>query len=189
MNTALKTEFLSVDEYLAGEEQSDIRHEYLAGIVYAMAGGSEDHNTVGLNIAAALRNHLRGRGCRVFIFDMKARIPVTSPPTFYYPDVMVTCDQRDKDRHSKEFPKVVIEILSDRTERIDRGEKFSNYIQIPTLEEYVLLAQDCVEATIFARNKNWEPEILRFPEQKLHLRSLDFSIRLADLYEGTAGPL
>lgn len=184
MNAALKTELISEEEYLAGEEISQVRHEYVGGVVYAMAGGSENHNLISLNIASALRNHLRGGPCRVYIVDMRARVSVNVPPNYYYPDVMVVCDPRDKEKYAKQFPKVIFEVLSDGTERVDRGEKFTNYTQIPTLEEYVLVAQDYMEATIFARSRNWEPEIIGFPEQLLEIKSIHFSMRLADVYDG-----
>jgi Uma2 family endonuclease len=185
MNLAIKTELLSVEEYLAGEEVSQIRHEYLGGIVYAMAGGTQDHNTISLNLALALKAKLRGSPCRVFMADMRTRIDATESPIFYYPDVIVGCDPRDKNQTWIRYPKVVFEVLSESTERTDRGEKFSNYIQVPSLEEYALVAQDYMEATIFARSRNWEPEIIRFPEQLLELRTLGFSMRLAEVYEGT----
>jgi Uma2 family endonuclease len=185
MNLAVKTELLSVEEYLACEEVSQIRHEYLGGVVYAMAGGTQDHNTISLNLAAALKAKLRGGPCRVFMADMQTRIDATEPPIFYYPDVIVGCDPRDKNQTWLLYPKVVFEVLSESTERTDRGEKFSNYVQVPSLEDYVLVAQDYMEVTIFARNRNWEPQVIRFPEQLLELKSLGVSIRLAEVYEGT----
>jgi Uma2 family endonuclease len=184
MNAVLKTELLTEEEYLAGEAVSQVRHEYLGGVVYAMAGATENHNFLSQNISSGLRSHLRGGPCRVFIVDMRARLDTKIPPNYYYPDVMVACDPRDKNPIFKQFPKIIVEVLSEATERIDRGEKFSNYIQIPTLEEYVLVAQDYMEVTVFARARNWEPEIVRFSEQLLELRSIQFSMKLGEVYEG-----
>lgn len=184
MNTALQHGLLSVEEYLEGEQFSEIRHEYIGGELYAMAGGSDAHNLISLTWASALRQHLRGGSCRVFMADVKARLLIASEDIFYYPDVMVACDSRDTDAYFKRFPKVLIEVLSETTERTDRREKFGSYIQIPTLEEYVLVAQDKMEVTIFRRSNQWNAEVFRLPEQEAHLVSLNFKLPLRDIYEG-----
>ena len=184
MQTALKPSFLSVEDYLSGEEFSDIRHEYVAGAVYAMAGGSDAHNTIAGNLFAALHSHLGGSKCRVFFADVKTRIRVAD--IFYYPDLMVTCDPRDTATHFKEFPSLIVEVISETTERIDRHEKLLNYTQLESLKEYVLIAQDRVEVTLFRRSQNWKPELLRDPDQELRLDSLDFKTRLETIYERVA---
>ena len=94
---------LSVAEYLAGELQSKERHEYLGGSVYAMAGASDTHNTISLNLASALRTHLRGGPCRVYMADLKLRLQISDEDVFYYPDVMVACDPRDTDPYARRF--------------------------------------------------------------------------------------
>ncbi|MBI2928640.1 MAG: Uma2 family endonuclease [Verrucomicrobia bacterium] len=184
MQAAEELEFISVEDYLAGERWSDVRHEYLGGTVYAMAGTSKEHNTVSLNLATELRAHLRGSRCRVFMVDLKVRLKVAGADIFYYPDLAVACDPRDTDRYFIRYPKLLVEVLSPETERIDRREKFLSYTQIETLEEYVLVAQDRLEVTVFRRANNWEPEILRQPEEQLRLTSLDFSLPLSTVYEG-----
>src|SRR6266853_4705061 len=103
---------------------------------------------------------------------------------FYYTDVMVACDPRDTVRYFKRYPKVLVEVLSESTEVIDRREKFLSYRQIETLEEYVLVAQDKMEVTVFRRANHWQPEVLRLPEQVLRLQSLTFSLPLKEVYEG-----
>jgi Uma2 family endonuclease len=115
---------ISVAEYLAGEQDGEVRHEFIGGTAHAMAGASEEHNTIAMNIATALHAHLRGRPCRAFLLDLKVRLQIARTDIFYYPDVMVACDPRDSDRYFKRFPKVVIEVLSPDTERTDRREKF-----------------------------------------------------------------
>jgi len=175
--------YLAVEEYLEGELHSEIRHEYLGGTVYAMAGTSRDHNTIGLNVAAALRQHLRGKPCQVFMSDVKVRLHIADKPVFYYPDVMVGCDPRDTNRYFNEFPKVLIEVLSPETERTDRREKFLSYTQIETLEEYVLIAQDKMEATVFRRSNRWQAELTSNADQSLRIASLDFSLALSAVYE------
>jgi Uma2 family endonuclease len=184
MEAAEKPASLTVEEYLAGEQRSEVRHEYLGGVVYAMAGGSAEHNTISLNLAAAIRSHLRGKPCGTFMADVKLRLEFANDDVFYYPDVMVTCDSRDTDRFFKRLPKVLIEVMSDSTERIDRREKRWGYQQIETLEEYVLVAQDRMEVTVFRRTNQWRPELLTKPDQSLQLGSLDFALPLSAVYEG-----
>jgi Uma2 family endonuclease len=142
------------------------------------------HNIIAGNLFAALHSHLRGGKCRAFVSDLKARLQLGEKHIFYYPDLMVACDARDTNAYFKDFPKVIIEVLSESTERIDRSEKFWNYTQIGSLEEYVLASQDKMEVTIFRRSNEWKPEVHRLPEQELHLPSLDFKIQLKAIYEG-----
>jgi Uma2 family endonuclease len=184
MSAALELQFLSIEVYLAGEEIAEIRHEYLGGMVYAMAGTSDAHNTICLNLAAALRLHLRGGPCRVFMENVKARLSISRRDVFYYPDVMVTCDPRDSDPYFKRFPKLIIEVLSESTQSTDRREKLWNYTESASLEEYVLVAQDKMEVTLFRCANDWTPEILRDPDQKLELASLRFSLPLGGIHEG-----
>lgn len=184
MQAAKEMRRVSVADYLAGERVGEVRHEYLGGTVYAMAGASEEHNVIAGNIFAALHSHLRRGPCRAFMTDLKVHVRISNDEVFYYPDVMVACDPRDTDRYFKRFPKILIEVLSSETERTDRREKFLSYTQIETLEEYVLVAQDRMEVTAFRRATHWEPEILRQPEETLRLGSIEFSLPLGAVYEG-----
>ena len=132
-----KFNYITPDEYLEMEEKSDIKHEYMDGYVYAMAGANDPHVTIASNTFGIIRNHLRGSSCRVYISDMKARID--SLNRFYYPDVMVTCDPRDiQAQNQKRYPKLIIEVISKSTEAFDRGDKFADYQQLESLEEYRL---------------------------------------------------
>src|SRR5262245_37213396 len=133
MQAAANISPLTVEEYLAGEARSEVRHEYVDGMVYAMAGGSEEHNLISLNVASALRAHLRGKACRVFMADVKVQPSSTREELFYYPDVMVVCDPRDTHRYFKRYPRILMEVLSPDTDRTDRREKFLSYIGIETL--------------------------------------------------------
>ena len=175
---------MTLEDYLEGEQRSEIRHEYIGGVAYAMVGGSEAHNLISLALASALRQDLRGGSCRAFMADVKISLRIAEEDIFNYPDVMVVCDPRDTDPHCKRYPKVVIEVLSESTERTDRREKFLSYTQIETLEEYVLAAQDKMEVTIFRRARRWEPEVVRLPEQAVRLNSVNFSVALREVYEG-----
>jgi Uma2 family endonuclease len=183
MAAAEQISYLTVEDYLEGEAQAKERHEYLAGVVYAMAGTSLRHNQIAGNLLVALRGHLRGK-CGVFMSDVKARLKVNEAEFFYYPDVIVGCDPRDTATHWLKFPQVIFEILSPDTERIDRTEKYQNYIQIPSLQEYVLVAQDRSEVTVFRRANNWRPEIVKDSSQAFELPSLQFSMPLSAVYEG-----
>src|SRR5580704_7577020 len=100
---------ISVEEYLAGELKSEIRHEYIGGLVYAMAGTSSEHNIICQNLLIPLRAHLRGQPCQVFMESVKLKLLVANEDVFYYPDLIVTCDPRDTERYFKTWPKVLIE--------------------------------------------------------------------------------
>ncbi|HEY9703977.1 MAG TPA: Uma2 family endonuclease, partial [Allocoleopsis sp.] len=144
--------YISPEEYLELEEKSPIKHEYIDGEIYAMAGASDRHITIALNIASELRHHLKSSGCGVYISDMKLQIKKLN--RFYYPDVMVTSNQDDKPTENyKRFPSIIIEILSPSTEDFDRGDKFSDYQQIPTLQEYVLISTKKNQVDIFKRHE------------------------------------
>ncbi|MFM7581006.1 MAG: Uma2 family endonuclease, partial [Microcystaceae cyanobacterium] len=129
---------LAPEDYLKLEEKSLLKHEYIDGEIYAMAGTTDSHNTIALNLAVLIRNHLRGTNCRVYFADIKARLEERN--RFYYPDLLVTCDPKDRETPTyKRFPKLIIEILSDSTEAFDRGDKFNDYQALDSLQEYVLV--------------------------------------------------
>ena len=153
-------------------------------MVYAMAGGSDVHNTIAGNLFAELRSRLGGGPCRVFFADEKAHLFIAKRDVFYYPDVMVTCDSRDSDPYSKRFPKVIIEELSESTEGTDRREKFWNYMQVDSMEEYLLVAQDKIEVTVFRRETDWHAEVLNATEQEIRLSSLKVTIPVSTVFDG-----
>jgi len=140
MNLAAKHQVISIDEYLEGELRSDIRHEYLGGEVYAMAGAGEKHNRIAGNLFFHLRAASRGKACGVFINDMKLRIDASD--AFYYPDVLVSCDPADTQPLFKSLPCLLVEVLSPSTEVIDRREKLLAYRKLPTLRHYLLVSQE-----------------------------------------------
>jgi Uma2 family endonuclease len=176
--------YLTSEEYLQMEEASDIKHEYIDGQVYAMAGASDAHVTITLNLASALRNHVRGSGCRVYIADMKARIE--SLNRFYYPDIMVTCDERDRETSVyKQFPCLIVEVLSDSTEAFDRGDKFADYQQIESLQEYVLINTKRQRVECFRRSDEglWVLQSYTAQQKSFQLKSIDFEGTMEMLYE------
>lgn len=135
MDITETNQFTSVGEYFEGEQLPEVRHEYIGGRVYAMSGGSEAHNILSGNLYVALREHFRGRPCRVFMADMKLRLNIAEDDIFYYPDLLVTCDSADDAKYYKTMPTVLVEVLSPPTERLDRREKFLSYQRLPSLEE------------------------------------------------------
>jgi len=173
---------LTADDYLAGELGSDIRHEYVDGEVYAMAGAGEPHNLIAGNVFAKLRSLVRGGPCRVFISDMK--LHVADWDAFYYPDVMVVCDARDTHTHYKEFPSLVVEVLSPSTESIDRREKMLAYRTLPSLREYLLIAQDKRQVELYRRADNGAWYLVVLPEGAgVPLECVNASLTLDELYE------
>lgn len=173
------------DAYMDWEETQVERHEYLAGEVFAMSGGTDAHYTILGNAYAALRSALSGTPCRVFISGMKLRIERAD--AVFYPDVFVTCDPRDRQpdaSRAKQWPGLIVEVLSESTAAFDRGRKFELYRQIDTLNEYLLIEQDRRHADLFRRNAEglWvlQPagagEIIR-------LDSLGLGLALDALYE------
>jgi len=140
---------LSHTDYFALECETDQRHEYLAGEVFAMAGGSESHALISSNAIAALSLSLRDRPCRVYGSDM--RLYIHSIDKFCYPDVTVLCEEGKRSMHYIESPVLLIETLSPNTESYDRGLKFEHYRQIDSLRYYLLLTQDRPHAELFTR--------------------------------------
>lgn len=172
---------ISIDDYLQGELSSDIKHEYINGEVYAMAGAKRAHNVIAGNIFAALHNHLRGTPCQAFIADMKVGVLTQSDDIFYYPDVQVSCEKQGHDLYNAE-PKLIIEVLSDSTERKDRVEKFYTYRKLASLEEYVLVAQDCLRIEIYRRRNGWDVELLG-EGQSFQFESVGLDLTVADVYQ------
>lgn len=176
--------YLTPEEYLQLEKTSSIKHEYINGEVYAMAGATDTHVTIAGNIFALLLAHLRGSGCRVYISDMKARIE--SKNRFYYPDVMVTCDDRDRNNTTyKQFPKLIIEVLSDSTEAFDRGDKFADYQLLDSLEEYVLINTKKMRIESYCRTEDnlWLLQSYTLGNENFKLASIDFEGKISDVYE------
>lgn len=129
---------LSVDEYLAREDASPVRHEYVAGEVYALAGETRRHNQVTGNVFARLWSAVRGGPCRVFVEGVKLR----AGSVVYYPDVMVACGPEPADPRLEEAPCLVVEVLSPSTRTIDRREKLLVHRAIPSLRAYLIVDQE-----------------------------------------------
>ena len=175
---------ISSAEYLEGEKMAKIRHEYVDGYVWAMAGGTKAHNQVAGNFYGVLRAHLRGTPCTVFIGDVKVNVTWDWHERFYYSDVVVGCDAGDADPYVVEQPKLIVEVLSDSTERNDRSDKFYAYRRLPSLEEYVLVAQDTLRVEVYRRDTGWDLEIYTAVNAPIELRSIGLTLSVLDVYEG-----
>lgn len=143
---------LTVAEYFVWEQQQEIRYEYLEGELIAMTGGTIPHNDIALNLYRALYPHVRSQGCRTNVADVKVRV---SPTAYFYPDLVVSCDERDRNAIKLiEFPKLIVEVLSPGTEADDRGRKFKHYQSLESLQEYVLIGSEYVSVECFRRSEN-----------------------------------
>jgi Uma2 family endonuclease len=183
MVAAPDSSYISPEDYLQGEETSPSKHEYRQGEVYATAGASNTHVLITVNLVAMLRNKLRGSGCQAYISDTKAHIE--SINTYYYPDIMVSCDQRDKAfENFLCYPCLIVEVLSPSTEGFDRGDKFADYRQMESLQEYVLVSQTRMNVECFRRNPEGQWVLYPYGQgDKIHLASVDFECAIADVYE------
>lgn len=180
MGSRASQELIGVEEYLAGEKDSEVRHEYVAGHVYALVGASVYHNRIALALASELRSRLKGRPCDVFLSDMKLR----AADAFYYPDVMVCCDTADNDPYTKTRPIFIAEVLSPASRTIDEREKRVAYQCLLSLQEYLLLEQDRAEVRLYRRQDNRWLLLQIGSEGVIDLHSLALAVSVETLYEG-----
>ena len=176
----------TAEEYLAAERVAEQKHEYLAGSVCAMAGTTWDHERIAMNISGELRAQLRGKPCEVAASNIKVRIRKDAAQFFYYPDVTVDCGSAAGDSLFAEEPRVIFEILSPETERIDRVEKLYNYQTLPSLLVYVLVDQLRLAVTAYCcTNDDWTVELLTRKEDILKLPEIECSLAMTAIYERT----
>lgn len=191
--------FFTVEEYLAIERQSEDRHEYIDGQIFAMAGESDAHGEICANLAGLLHAQLRGTPCRMRLKDTKVRSgPIPHPGSikelFSYPDLVVICGERQfHDQHQDVIlnPTVIIEVLSASTEKFDRVEKFHRHgMWTPTLSDYVLVSQTrpLIEHYIRQADSGWLLHIYSELEQRLFIDSINCELRLPDVYERVVFP-
>lgn len=176
---------LSYQEYLVHEERALVKHEYVDGELFAMAGGTPEHAALATAIASELRNCLKGRPCRVFSSDLRVRIRSASVST--YPDVTVVCGKLETDvddQNAALNPVVLVEVLSAATEAYDRGDKARWYRQIPSLREYVMVSQTAARIEVHRRTPQGTWEIFDYHAgEMLELRSIEASMPVAAIYE------
>jgi Uma2 family endonuclease len=176
----LKTK-ISVEEYLNGEEISEIRHEFVDGEVYAMAGTSQNHNRIARNIISALTNHLQDSDCEPYIENIKVRV---AKDVFYYPDILVTCEGEFTNKYFCEEPILIVEVISPSTEQIDRREKLRAYQQMPGVHEYVIVEQEKIAVEIHRRQPDgrWITYFFSRNDEEFTLESVDLTLKLTEVY-------
>jgi Uma2 family endonuclease len=190
----------TVEEYLEMERASEVRHEYLDGEIYEMSGESITHGRICTNIVVTLGGQLRGKQCEVFSKDMKIRSGWLPSPRrmtkglFSYPDVVIVCGTPETHDEYQDIlinPNVIIEVLSDATERFDRRDKFQRYrTHLPTLTDYILVSQNIALIELFTRQTDdrWLFTPVSDIERELEIASIGCSLRLADVYDRVTFP-
>jgi Uma2 family endonuclease len=177
---AEKLNYITVEDYLAGEEISEIKHEYVDGQVYAMAGAKLKHNLIAANISGLLWSALRGKPCFPLHSDMLVK---TLGKRFRYPDVVVVCDDdTSTDERVRESPVLIVEVLSKSTRKKDKGEKRMEYLAIPSLQEYVLIEQDFAEVEVQRRSAGWQSSYYFLGDEVL-LESVNATLSVEAIYE------
>jgi Uma2 family endonuclease len=177
-----KSHYIEVQEYLDGEKLSDIRHEYVDGQVYAMAGGTKNHNKIAGNVFSDFKSALDGGPCETYMNDVRLRVFSLESESYYYPDVVVSCEPDDGDDQHVEKPTLIVEVLSDSTEKRDKTEKFFAYRSLQSLEEYVIISQKTKEVTIARKGDQWKPETLIGDDFELYLGCLSKPIPSSRIY-------
>ena len=176
---------LTLQEYLAWELSQETRHEYVHGLVLAMSGASRAHATIVMNLSALIKPKLRSSACDAFASDMKVIAP--NQKSCRYPDFLVTCDERDKvDPYATRHPKLIVEVVSPSTEKVDRVEKLDEYATILELDEYVLIYSQRTAVEIYRRglDKSLSIIIRHGPGDEVYFASLDLRIPMNLVYEG-----
>ena len=177
-------ERMTEEEYFALEKRTDTRHEFIDGYVYAMVGGSFNHGTLIGNIAGEIRNHLKGKPCRVFSEGTKVKVPNTQlgDSRYFYPDVVVDCSIEKADGQMLTTPVLVVEVLSVSTHKYDETTKFQIYASIPTLQEYILVEQSSVKIEVQRRRTHWSIEKY-FLGDSITFESIGLTIAVEELYD------
>jgi Uma2 family endonuclease len=181
-------QLISVEDYLEGELVSQIKHEFLGGVVHAMAGGKVRHNAVAGNLFGSFFGNLRGKPCRPFNSDMKVRLELPAQTRFYYPDVQVVCDSAGDDESVQEKPVVIVEVLSDSTKRIDLGEKREAYLAISSLRVLLIVDPSRLWVQVDRRGEygGFTQEYYGSLEDVIALPEIEAEVSLRDIYDGVS---
>lgn len=185
MSAAKPLELISVADYLAGERVSKTKHEYAGGLIYAMAGGKNVHNSIAGTFFGAMYTQLRGRPCKPFNSDTKVRIQLPTQTRFYYPDGMVVCEPNAADDTYQDQPVVLAEVVSRSTRRIDEGEKRDAYLTIPTLSAYLIIESEAARVVVYHRtDSGFETKLYEGLDSTVPLEAIEARLLLSELYEG-----
>jgi len=177
MSAIKKTALISVEEYLHDESTREIKHELINGNVYAMAGASANHERISMNLSVSFATHLKHSPCEPFGSDMK----VKAGTNFFYPDALVDCNFDESEPFYTETPIIIIEVLSKSTNQKDRTSKRFAYLNIPTLQEYVLIEQDFVDIEVIRRKDDWGSKHY-FLGDKITFESIALTLEVKDIY-------
>jgi Uma2 family endonuclease len=176
---------LSVDDYLAGELISPVKHEYVGGVVYAMAGARNAHNLIASNTLGSLHARLRGRHCRPYNSDTKIRIRLPSHTRFYYPDLSVICRPNPQSDSFQDDPVAIVEVVSRSTRRVDEGEKKEAYLTIPSLSVYLIVEQESPSVVVFRRGEQgFVREVYSGLDAVIPLPEIEADLPLSEIYDG-----
>lgn len=185
MTAARKLRLISIEDYLAGELDSPIKHEYLGGFVYAMAGARNAHNMIKGNVFAACYHRLKGKRCRPWDSDTKIRIQLPGQTRFYYPDDSIVCEPNPKSDSFQDKPVVIFEVLSKKTCRLDEGEKKDAYLTIPSLQVYALVEQESATVAVFRRtDAGFVREVYEGLDAVLPLGEVGIELPLSEVFDG-----
>jgi Uma2 family endonuclease len=175
---------LSPTEYFAWEEQQLEKYEYINSEVYAMSGGSKNHSLISVRFITLFSNHLETSNCEIGNSDL--RVNITGTNNYTYPDVSVTCDNRDKTTTQYvTYPCLIVEVLSASTEAYDRGGKFRMYRNNPILQDYLLVSSTSIEIDLYHHKENGEWIIINYKEgDTIELKSINLSFAIEQVYRG-----
>lgn len=176
MNAIIKSH-ISIEEYLAGELIAETKHEYMDGEVYAMAGASKNHQSITDNVLGEVRQHLKNTRCRPFGSDVKVKVG----KDFFYPDVMVVCEDKTDNPYYTESPILVVEVLSKSTRRTDETIKRTAYQALPSVQEYVLIEQDFVDVEVCRRSSFWASQHY-FLDDEVWFESIELKLPVSEIY-------
>jgi len=178
---------ITVEAYLEGEKVATERHVFINGEVVAMTGATKMHNRLTRRLARLFDDRLAGGPCEAFSTDVKVRITTLNDDRFYYPDLHVECAPLTPHEYYSERPVLILEVLSESTERGDRSDKFYAYRRLPSLMDYVLVAQDAYRVEVYRRAMDWDLEIYG-EGQRFHLAALDGELSVDDIYRDILPP-
>jgi Uma2 family endonuclease len=177
VSIAKSHDFISVEQYLEDELNSEIRHEYRDGYVYAMSGASKNHRRLSVNVVTMFHSHLQSGPCEASIAD--ARVKTGS--SYFYPDVVVDCDDSDDNSTYAKKPTIIVEVLSRSTRHTDKGVKLLSYINMPHLEEYVLIEQEYASVEVFRKSDGWVPRHYSLGDE-IQFESIELLMSVEDIY-------
>ena len=184
MSTASQFQPILVRDYLDGERQAKRKHEYVNGVVYAMAGGNVQHSRIGSNATVALGAQLRGQRCQVFNSDMKIRVRLSRETRFYYPEASVVCQQNKANDSFQDSPVVIVEVISESTRRTDEYEKCEAYLTIDSLNTYILVEQTSASALVYRRaDSGFDREVYTGLDAIIPLPEIECKLSFRELYQ------